>query len=92
MAWMKSLVALGNCSSLGEKTTLKQVLFSLAVPTEPKNLYGVARLAKTVLFCDLLGPRFNLVRLDLNGLSAALADQVMVVFGGAGPIEQLSLL
>jgi hypothetical protein len=89
---MKSLVAQGNCSSLGENSTLKQVLFSLAVLAEPKNLDHVSWFAKTVLLRNLFGPSFDLAGFDFDRLSAVLADQVVMVICRAGAVEELSLL
>jgi hypothetical protein len=41
---------------------------------------------------NIVGPGFNLVSLDLNGLSALATDQVMVVAGSAGTVKQFAVL
>jgi hypothetical protein len=39
----------------------------------------------------VIGPSFNLVGFDLNRLATLSADQVMVVIGSAGAVEQFAV-
>ena len=50
----------------------------------------MARLAESVLAGNLVCPLLNLGGLDLDGLAAAPANQVMVMVCGAGAIEQFA--
>ena len=47
--------------------------------------------AKTVFFCNLVGPGFDAAGIDLDGEPALTTDQVMVVRGATGAIEQLAI-
>ena len=48
--------------------------------------------AKTVLFCNLVGPGLDAAGIDLDGEPALTTDQVVVVVRGAtGAIEQLAI-
>ena len=47
--------------------------------------------AKTVLFCNLVGPGLNAAGIDLDGEPALAANQVMVVRGATSAIEQLAI-
>ncbi len=47
--------------------------------------------AKSVLFGYVIGPGFNLVGFDLYGFPALAANQVMVMVGSAGSVEQFAV-
>jgi hypothetical protein len=57
-----------------------------------KNVDGVTRATKAVRLGNVIGPGFNLVGFNLNSLSALSADQVMVMAGSAGTVEQFAVL
>ena len=71
---------------------MKALIFHgcLALRAGAKNVYCVAGLAESVLAGNLVGPLLNLGRLDLNGLAAGSANQVVMVAGGASAIEQFA--
>jgi hypothetical protein len=64
----------------------------LAARAGAKDVDCVARLGESVLSGDLVCPAFDPFGLDFNGLSAVSADQVMVVIGSAGAVEQFAIL
>lgn len=59
--------------------------------TFSKNVDGVTRRGKSMGFGYFVRPFFNLVGFNLNGLSALAADQVMVVAGATGSVEQFTI-
>jgi hypothetical protein len=51
----------------------------------------VAWTNESVLFGNIIGPGFDLVGFDFNGFSAFPADQVVMVAGSAGTVEQFAV-
>ena len=60
--------------------------------TNPKNIDVVAWLAKSVLLSHLIGPFFELFGLNFKGQATFSANQVVMVAGGAGAIEQFAAI
>jgi hypothetical protein len=89
----KNCVAQSNFISLGELLPLNQVLIcSGTIPTVPKNVNGVAWFGESMFFRHRIRPCFHLFGFDLNSFAAFSANQVMVVLGAAGTVEQLAVL
>ncbi len=51
----------------------------------------MTHLGESVSTADAVCPSLDLVGIDLNGQPAFATDQVMVMVGGAGAIEQLAV-
>ena len=51
----------------------------------------MSSVAKTVFFCNLVGPGFDAAGIDLNGEPAFAANQMVVVRGATSAIEQLAI-
>lgn len=64
----------------------------MAARAGAKDVDCVAGLGESVLFGNLVCPFFDALGLDLDGLAAGPADQVMVVVGCAGAVEQFAIL
>ena len=64
----------------------------MAARAGAKDVDCVAGLGEAVLFGHLVSPFFDSFGLDLDGLTAGPADQVMVVVGRARAVEQFAIL
>jgi hypothetical protein len=64
----------------------------LAGRTGSENVDCVARLGESVFAGNLVCPLLNLLGFDLDRLATDPANQVVMVAGGAGTIEQFAIL
>ena len=63
----------------------------MAARAGAKDVNRVTRLGESVLSGNLVCPAFDPFGLNFNGLAAVSADQVMVVVGSAGAVEQFAI-
>jgi hypothetical protein len=59
---------------------------------DPKNLYRMAGFGESVLGRDSICPVFDASGVDFNGSTAVAADQVVVVPGRTGAIDQFAIV